>query len=1194
MQKTFKDDNKSSNKQFILLLTAFALILSLAIISVQEFVFGTTKQEAAIESIQHEFKDKQLYFQDFIEHSEGLLYSVRHSKWFQNYLKSHQEKGKTEEVFLSIVQSNQYIYQFRYIDANGKEQIRVDRDKEINSVHLIAEERLQDKANRYYFADSKSKPLETTWFSALDLNIENGKVEEPFVPTFRGIYPIKENGEFAGILIVNYFMQSFVGKLVRSELYDAVLFDDRGYTMYHYLDIIGDNSKSWGNTLNHHYNIAQDFSEAKEILDKHTLESKIYVKQRLDVPVSGGIHLLLKIKEKFLQEYAFETKMHFLSICLVVVGLLILLFSAVKLFRNQLFYVSKLKKLLEEIKITSVAFEGEVGIVITDTNGVIQKVNKSYCKINGYSETELLGKTPKILQSGIHDKVFYKNMWKDIKGQGHYKGVVINQRKDGSRYPSKIIITSITDENLNPKYYVAFLDDITEKVAQEQQILEQKKAAEELKQLADQANQAKSEFLANMSHEIRTPLNGIIGLTDLVLETPINSEQKDYLGRIKNSSMSLLTIINDILDFSKIEAGKLSIEKKEFILGELLNYISNLFSFQIHGKGLEFHYIIDPDIPHFVYGDSLRLAQVLSNLLGNSIKFTTEGTIFLKVHVKNKSDSRVEIEFILEDTGIGIAEEQQKNLFQAFMQADNSITRKYGGTGLGLMISKQLVELMGGTIELESTYGQGSKFFFTIPFEYYEMNDSKAVQHFASSKFLVVEDNDIDREYLCNILRSWNIIPVEAKDGTEALKILEDESFEYLLLDWMMPNIDGLALLEILEEKNIKVPYILISTAYAKKDLLRIAKDKNISVEKVLEKPYVPSALLDMLSNMNIFYKKEFEVNVESIRLRDPKKALLVEDNETNQIIASNLLEEYGFEVEVADNGAEALIKINENSFDIIYMDLHMPVMDGFEASRRIREFNEEIPIVAFSAAAMDKDKELSSEAGMDEHISKPINKHEFEKVIQKYFPIIFENNGSIMQEENSTEAGDLVSLEGVDIQSVYRELGTDIDTLYKLYVNFEKEYEQNITMLDIDVSSKRFKEYIHKLKSVSGNLKINNVFNLARKIHDETFSNEDIQQLQDEMIKVCYEIHTKITPLVGGTAVLSTDELKQYIEEFIQDLKEFNHVSQERLNILFSSLKACSLDLEELKQALKEDDDEKSIEILTEIGNKLENRNKV
>ena len=769
-----------------------------------------------------------------------------------------------------------------------------------------------------------------------------------------------------------------------------------------------------------------------------------------------------------------------------------------------------------ELENQKTALDQHAIVSITDLNGTIVYANDKFCQVSRFTRDELLGRSHRIVNSGIHSSEFFATMWETITAGRIWQGEICNRTKDGQLYWVAATIVPFLDETGRPYQFAGIRTDVTQlkkmrdeledqlhfvqelidaiplptyfkdvngyylgvnrafeaafnrtreelightafdllnaddaafHTAKDQQLVadpqpqsyevvmpigtegrrvllyhkapltrqdgsmrglvgvildftDRHLAERELikaKEAADAASRAKSDFLANMSHEIRTPMNGILGMTELTLDTELTDVQREYQGIVKSSAEALLSVINDILDFSKIEAGKLAIDETAFDIQDMLGAALKSIAARAHGKGLELACCVAPDLPDRALGDPGRLRQVLLNLIGNAVKFTERGEVVVTVGIDERLADAMVVRFSVRDTGIGIPADKQQLIFESFSQEDTSITRKYGGTGLGLTISQRLVEMMHGRIWVESEPGRGSTFHFTARLVYASCDAANLlpVPHasLVGLVALIVDDNKANRSILVEILRGWGIQTTAVEGGIEAIAAIEAATKPYtlMLLDAMMPGLDGFETATIVSTLPAERQPTMIMLSSG--GLFDAEKWRSVGITSFATKPVLQSELLDLLlSSLNPLLRKRHATDpaiaVPTFEL--PAMAILVvEDHPVNQTLALNLLDKWGQRPTLAQDGREAIDKLRAHRYDLVLMDMQMPVMGGIEATQRFRaqETGQRTPIVAMTANAMEGDRETCIAAGMDDYLSKPIRSAELLAILERFAP---------------------------------------------------------------------------------------------------------------------------------------------------------------------------------------------------------------
>ena len=729
-----------------------------------------------------------------------------------------------------------------------------------------------------------------------------------------------------------------------------------------------------------------------------------------------------------------------------------------------------------------------VGIVLL-RDGLIVRSNRRLDELFGYAPGEQLGQPARIwLVDPADERLASTGDSAERLAHGETLRHDIPVRARDGRHFWVRLSRRVVDPADPSRGMVGVIEDITaERDALEEMI--------RAKTLAEEASRMKSDFLATMSHEIRTPMNAIIGMLYLALNAELSPSLHNYLSKAQGAAHSLLGIINDILDFSKIEAGKLEVESIEFGLDSVLEQLKDSISLQAEQKGIEFLIRYDVTIPPVLVGDPLRLGQIMLNLCSNATKFTEKGEVELAFHSLSSTDDELMLHFSVRDTGIGMAPELVQRLFQKFTQADQTTTRRFGGTGLGLAISKHLAELMGGRLWIEESYpGRGTTVCCTVRLQIARdaRPDGRQLVEQASPllrdiRVLVVDDNEVSREILAEMLRFFHLDVAVASNGASAMGMLQETGkrpFDIVLMDWRMPPMNGDEVTRRIHANPAiqPKPKVVMVTAYGREDVIRAAEQAGVA--GFLVKPVSPSILLDTLLTSlgrgRLFEEQSGDAPRDGICDFHGARLLLVEDNEINREFATELLRRMNTQVDCAENGQEALALVQARNYDAVLMDIHMPVMDGLEASRRIRALGERaggerfrvLPIIAMTALAMARDEQQSLAAGMNDHITKPVSPERLQAALARWLHMPLDPAAPGRLEAALPD--DLRRLESLDSTQGVRRIGGDSEAYRKQLRRFRTRYDDapaRLAALIAEGALQRAEEYCHALKGVCGNI---------------------------------------------------------------------------------------------------------------------------
>lgn len=798
------------------------------------------------------------------------------------------------------------------------------------------------------------------------------------------------------------------------------------------------------------------------------------------------------------------------------------------------------------------------GIVVINHKGTVETFSPSAERIFGYDAAEVIGNNVNMLMPEPYHTE-HDTYLANFMGGGAPKIIgfgreVSGKRKDGSVFPMELTVSIVRGDRMS---FVGTVRDITDRKENEQLIIQAKEEAEA-------ATEAKSAFLANMSHEIRTPMNAIIGMSYLALQTQLTPKQHNYLDKINRSAENLLGIINDILDFSKIESGHFDVEKVSFFLEDVLETLINIISVQAAAKKIELVFDIDLNLPMMLLGDPLRLGQILLNLCSNAIKFSDVNTnVIIAMSHERADDATILFKASVKDQGIGMTPQEKQKLFTPFMQADASTTRKFGGTGLGLTITKKLVEMMGGEIWLESEYGHGSSFFFTINLGIQEeanlFHQSSIRNMLSSLNILIVDNNPLTRETILKILGSFSMNVDITGSSEEALALIHqhESPYDVILLDTNFQ----LQIQNIYEVIQPQITKIILMCNMHDPQMSRLREENGIDAN-VVYKPLTPSSLLDaiMVSQgkekiLNRRLKlRHRELEQELIKLRGAK-LLLVEDNDINQELARDLLQNNGMIVTIAENGQKALDILSYETFDGILMDCQMPVMDGLTATHHIRNNPDlaNIPIIAMTANALDGEREKVISGGMNDYITKPLNIVQMFKTLAKWIepanPITIESFDSRSLSDKGYYKN--FEFEKIDTERGLKTVDDDHELYFRLLFRFGSHIPEYIEKLLHAIDQNDFTQinhHAHSLKGLAGNIGAIEVYKAASELERGAIDqSDDMAVLSDNLFKALEEVKMELDAIDESMIQKGQEETTITLEELqrvLGDLKEYltNH----------------------------------------------------
>ena len=1096
----------------------------------------------------------------------------------------------TQALFPLIYQNPNY-FQVRWIKASGLEGARIDIDTAGGDIRPVQPGNLQDKSQRSYHRAAMALTPYQVYVSPPNLNRERGQIERPLRPTLHVALRLPPHqGTDNGYLIVNVALNPILQRLTafgQHDQFEVRVAASNGDWLLH-----PDASLAWASDLNHGHTVARSNPDLWQALQSDpatpvTLASGRWFVSRVTArPPEGSTSELAQAPSLVVLLHQTPAtiaaqRWQALLQALVVFAVLLVVFTVlIGLFFRRLRHTTLLQRDLQQQADT---LSERNQFITTLTNALPGLVaywdTTERCQYANGTHRKWLNLDPDAMPGMTLHSVLGTENYQIC--QPHIDAVLRGEKQSfeqvlGTSQGTRTVLVNYLPI-FNPfgltKGFISLTTDITEAVQTREALSVLNQALQERSEAAENATRIKSAFLANMSHEIRTPMNAIMGLLTILSESGLNKRQQDYVEKINAASNNLLQVLNDVLDLSRLESGKLTKVEEPFLIEDTVRKSVQLFELAFAKKQLDLLVWIDPDLPKTVLGDDHRLGQVLNNLLGNALKFTDEGSVTVSVTLERRSDKVAVIRFSVKDTGIGIAEDKQSYLFDAFDQADNSTTRKYGGSGLGLAICKSLVKMMGGDIALSSQEGEGSEFYFSLPFEITEAEPAWSKKNLGLRRVLLVEDNSTSAELMKSYLAAWKVhcdVATTAEDGlVRYLSSLDSGNvYDAILVDWVLPGKDGVWLYQRIRnhrngDQRQPEPILVMVTAYQKEELISRLTGKGGDgaegkLPSVLTKPVTPSTLYNAL-NQQGHLDSGRHGTANGIVIPDlstlksliaGSRLLLVEDNELNQEVALSLLAKLGLSADTASNGREALTLVDRETYDLVLMDLHMPDMDGYEATLEMRKrySAEELPVIAMSAAVFEEDIKRARAAGMNDHVAKPIDFHVLATTLCRWLHPQADAQVTPVLQDSGLEPGSL-NLPG-DLQFSEQEILTrfqgDHELVLRLLRSFVCQYQDGVPeptgeQPDGDRSERlnELARFLHTLKGSAATLGLHRLSQLAQEAEQQCKAGvQDTDQLAAELATVLSDIRawlehqeTPVEPTVAVTGNVSDHLLKELDE---------------------------------------------------------------